>query len=163
MYKFLWLLPAGLKTRTKSQMQPHLFILTLKTLALRLLPLPSHAHTYVPPVHVPQQSDVYLQNVPHLSEMIINMPRIILITKHSSHAHSSSTSAPHRISLNEPVCFSSATKHCLRSRACALTYKLLGCLVIFSFLAGREKFVKQWQCRSRHRESQGETWLFIPF
>lgn len=36
--------PARLKTRTVSQMQQHLFILTLKTV-VRLLPLPSHMHT----------------------------------------------------------------------------------------------------------------------
>lgn len=32
MYHFLWFLPAGLKTKTMSQMQQHLFILALKTL-----------------------------------------------------------------------------------------------------------------------------------
>lgn len=37
-------LPDRLKTRTTSQMQQHLFILTLKTV-VRLLPLPSHTHT----------------------------------------------------------------------------------------------------------------------
>lgn len=89
MYHFLWFLPAGLKTKTMSQMHQHLFILALKTLSSQAAsPSLPYTHTRVLACVLGIKCLCkYLQDVPHLSETIISMPRISLITKHSANTH----------------------------------------------------------------------------
>lgn len=89
MYHFLWFLPAGLKTKTMSQMHQHPFILALKALTSQAAsPSPPYTHTRVLACVLGIRCLCkHLQDVPHLPEMIISMPRISLITKHSANAH----------------------------------------------------------------------------
>lgn len=54
-----------------------------------------------------------LQDVPHLPEVIISVPRISLITRYSSHAHRLCHGAPHSsIAVNESACFYPIAKRC---------------------------------------------------
>lgn len=151
MFKFLWFLPAGFKNQNKvTDATAPIYSYSQNTCQAASPSLPyAHMPTCAPGIRYLCK---YLQDVPHLPEMIINVLRISLITKHSVYTHRlfhGSSPASLWMSLHVfPPLPSTAYDQELEPLH-------LSCRVVWIFIyfqAGREKFVKQQQCPSRHRE-----------